>query len=384
VLDLLDRQLIRALQIDPRAPFSRIADVLGVSEQTVARRYRRLRADGYLRVLGLVSPRAAGATEWLVRIGCRPGGARRLADALARREDVSWVTLSSGGTEIVCLVRSLSQQQSDELLLQRLPATSQVLSLATHAVLHRFAGQHSDWSGYGDQLTAAQVSQLVGPASAGAAGPGEPARPGEPPGPGEPARPGEPPGPGEPARPGEPAGPGERGSARAAGPGVLQPSDGLLLAALALDGRMSYAALAQQAGWTEGRVIRRVETLRDTGILYFDVDLAIGLMGFAATAYLWLIVEPARLAAIGDEISRHAEVPFAAAITGSANLITSVVCRDSEALYEYVTTRISAAAGVRQLEISPVLSRVKQAGSLMDGLHLATPGTAPRGARPLP
>ena len=49
VLDHLDRQIVRALQIDPRAPFSRIAEVLGVSEQTVARRYRRLRGDGYLR-----------------------------------------------------------------------------------------------------------------------------------------------------------------------------------------------------------------------------------------------------------------------------------------------------------------------------------------------
>ncbi len=142
--------------------------MLGVSEQTVARRYRRLRGDGYLRVLGLVSPQAVGATEWLVRIGCRPGGGRRLADALARRDDVSWVTLSSGGSEIVCLVRSLSQQQSDELLLQRLPATSQVLSLATHAMLHRFAGRESDWAGYGDQLTAGQVSQLFARASAAA------------------------------------------------------------------------------------------------------------------------------------------------------------------------------------------------------------------------
>ena len=354
VLDLLDRQLTRALQLDPRAAFSHVADVLGVSEQTVARRYRRLRTDGYLRVLGLVSPRALGTAEWLVRIGCRPGGARRLADALARREDVSWVTLSSGGTEIVCLIRSLSQQQSDELLLQRLPATSQVLSLATHAVLHRFAGQDSDWSGYDDQLTEAQVSHLAGPRQAGG------------------------------ARVAGPSGPaGGAGPARPAGPSPLQPSDGPLLAALALDGRMSYAALAQQAGWTEGRAIRRMEALREDGILYFDVDLAIGLMGFAATAYLWLIVEPARLATAGDEISRHPEVPFTAAITGSASLICSVVCRDSEALYEYVTTKVSAVAGVRQLEISPVLSRVKQAGSLMDGQHLATPGASPRSAQPV-
>ncbi len=367
VLDQLDRQLVRALQLDPRAPFSRIADVLDVSEQTVARRYRRLRADGYLRVLGLVNPSAVGATEWLVKIGCRPGGARRLADALARREDVSWVTLSSGGSEIVCLVRSLSQQQSDELLLQRLPATSQVLSLATSAVMHRFAGQESDWAGYGDQLTGAQVSQLTapGPATHGPAGPA--------PGPGAPvpAAPGPavaaPAGPAA-ARPGQPGDP-----ARAPGPGLLQPPDGPLLAALALDGRMSYAALAHQAGWTEGRVIRRVEALREAGILYFDVDLAVGLLGFRATAYLWLIVEPARLTAVGEEISRHAEVPFAAAITGASNLVTSVVCRDFEALYQYVTTRISAVAGVRQLEISPVLSRLKQAGALMEGQHLATP-----------
>ena len=313
MLDQLDRQVVRALQLDPRAPFSLIAEVLGVSEQTVARRYRKLRGDGYLRVMGLVSPRGLGVTEWLLRIGCRPGGARRLADALARREDVSWVTLSSGGSEIVCVVRSLSEQQSDELLLQRLPATSQVLSLATHAVLHRFAGREADWAGYVGDLTDAQATRLAAPPPAGPTPP--------------------------------PAG--------RADPDLLQPSDAPLLAALALDGRTSYAALAKQASWTEGRVIRRVEALREAGILYFDVDLA-------------------------------TEVPFAAAITGSANLVTSVVCRDSEALYEYVTTKISAAAGVRQLEISPVLSRIKQAGSLMDGLRLATPGAGARATHPPP
>src|SRR3954447_5816865 len=39
--DELDRRLVHALQIDGRAPFSAIADVLGVSDRTVARRYAR-------------------------------------------------------------------------------------------------------------------------------------------------------------------------------------------------------------------------------------------------------------------------------------------------------------------------------------------------------
>ena len=55
------------------------------------------------------------------------------------------------------------------------------------------------------------------------------------------------------------------------------------------------------------------------------------------------------------------------AITGACNLIAAVICRDTEALHRYVTTRIGAAPGVRQLEISPILRRVKQAGTWMDG-----------------
>ncbi|WP_220448360.1 AsnC family protein [Nonomuraea diastatica] len=39
-----------------RAPFSRISEVLGVSDQTVARRYTRLRSSGALRVRGLTNP----------------------------------------------------------------------------------------------------------------------------------------------------------------------------------------------------------------------------------------------------------------------------------------------------------------------------------------
>ncbi len=94
--DDLEREIIQALQIDPRAGFSRIAEVLGVSEQTVARRYRRLRGEGLLRVIGLVDPRSVGQSEWIVRVSCRPGGVGRLAEALARRDDVSWVTLTRG------------------------------------------------------------------------------------------------------------------------------------------------------------------------------------------------------------------------------------------------------------------------------------------------
>jgi DNA-binding Lrp family transcriptional regulator len=337
VTDGLDRQIIYALQLSPRLAFTRIAEVLAVSEQTVARRYRRLRGDGILRIVGLVDPRSLGQSDWLVRVGCRPGGVGRLADALARRPDVSWVTVGAGGSEILCSVRSRSTRQRDDLL-QRLPNTSQVLTLAAHEVMHRFVGSDAtDWTGYGPQLSPEQVSALLPPAT-----------------------------PAVPAIPGGPRQPAATGAAV-----TLQDTDGPLLDALARDGRASYASLAADTGWSQGVVARRVEALSAAGILYFDIDLATQLMGFPAEAYLWLTVEPAELAAAGELLAGHPEVPFASAITGPANIVAAVVCRDTGALYRYVTTRVGAITGVRQLEISPMLRRVKRAGTLVEGQRLA-------------
>src|SRR5215472_12734467 len=204
-LDTLDLKIIQSLQVGPRLPFARVAEVLGVSEQTVARRYRRLRGSGIMRVVAMVNPRRLGQSDWFVRVGCRPGSATRLAEALARRDDVSWVTISAGGSELVCSVRSLTSRQRDDLL-QRLPAAGQVLTLTAHEIMYRFAGGIAqDWTGYGGPLDKSQIAALTPPPVP------------------------------------EPD-----------GPVTLTPGDGKLLAALGRDGRASYATLAAETGWTQG------------------------------------------------------------------------------------------------------------------------------------
>ena len=324
-LDPLSHQIIHALQIDGRASFNRIATVLDVSEQTVARRYRRMRADGIIRVVGLLDPARLGQTVSTVRIQCRPGTAAKLADALAQRADVAWVSLTSGGTEIVCSVRSITVERRDELLLQRLPSTSAVLGVSAHTMLHRFLGMRGDdWVGHGSLLTREQVRQM-----------------------------------GAPSLSGEPA--------------ELVDDDRRLLDALARDGRASYATLARATRWTENRVARRLATLRASGAVFFDVDLAVQLLGFHTMAHLWLSAAPRDLAGVGETIARHPESGGVSAVTGTANLWVSVVCRDSDDLYRYITERIGAIRGVRQLEISPVLRQVKQAGSILFGGRLADP-----------
>ena len=59
MLDAIDRQIVHIMTIEPRASFRTIAEVTGISDQTAARRYRKLSESAGLRVLGVVNgPRA--------------------------------------------------------------------------------------------------------------------------------------------------------------------------------------------------------------------------------------------------------------------------------------------------------------------------------------
>ena len=60
MLDAIDRQIVHILTVEPRASFRTVADVAGISDQTAARRYRRLSESAGLRVLGVLDESRLG------------------------------------------------------------------------------------------------------------------------------------------------------------------------------------------------------------------------------------------------------------------------------------------------------------------------------------
>jgi DNA-binding Lrp family transcriptional regulator len=137
--------------------------------------------------------------------------------------------------------------------------------------------------------------------------------------------------------------------------------DDALFGALAADGRAPYADLAAATGWSETTVRRRVDQLRDTGALYFDLELDMPTYGFRSTVWMWLSVPPSHLAAVGDALAKFPEVAYAMATTGPANLAACAVCRTQEELYEFLTDKVGALAGVERVETAPIIRTVKQA-----------------------
>ncbi len=313
VLDSLDLKLLQALQLDGRAPFNRIAEALGVSDHTIARRFRRLRDTVRLRVLGITDGSRLGRDTWIVRLRCTPDIAPQLADALARRPDTAYLGLISGGTEVMCGMKPRSRQERDELLFGRLPRSPSVISVSAHCVLRHF---------YGGPLSLPSKIDALGPEEAAA------------------------------LRPSSVDGAGT--------PVTLDQADETLLAVLRRDGRAPLTELQAATGLSEGVVRRRLDRLRSTGVLYMDVQFDHEPLGRTVEAMLWLTVAPAALAAVGSALAGHGEVRFAAATTGQANVVAATLHRDTAELYTYLSDRIGALEGVQSIETALILRQVKE------------------------
>ncbi|MFF1356763.1 Lrp/AsnC family transcriptional regulator [Streptomyces sp. NPDC058297] len=310
--DDLDLKLLQALEVDGRAPFSRIAAVLGVSDQTVARRYRKLVAEGGLRVVGLQDSLRLGRDHWMLRLRCAPEGAEAIATALARRPDTTWIGLTSGGTEVVCMIVPRTQGDHDDLLLGKLPRTPHIVEIRALQMLHRFFGGPAGWLVKHGPLTADQVAAL-GP-------------------------------------PPQPTG----------DPVPITPDDAPLTAVLKRDGRAGYPELQRATGRSESAVKRRLDQLIASGSLYIDIEYDSARLGYTNAAVLWITAAPASLDTVGRALAEHREIAYAAATAGPSNLVVTAVTRDTADLYAYISGKLGRLEGVQHVETSPFMRRVKQ------------------------
>ncbi|MFI6779411.1 Lrp/AsnC family transcriptional regulator [Nocardia sp. NPDC050412] len=315
-MDTVERGLIHALQLDGRASFRTIAEVLDVSENTVARRYRQLRNTHGLRVIGLVNGQRLGYVQWTIRLRCTPEAAGSVAKALAARDDTSFVYLLSAGTEVSCTVQTRSSEEQEALLLHKLPRTSRIVAMSAHLLLRGFV-LPDGWRGLA-ALTPDQVDHLRS----------------------------------------APIDPED-------GPLHLDEGDKSLLRALNHDGRTSYSDLATATQWAEAKVRRRMAALRRNGILQFQLDIPSAALGFRTEARLWIAAQPAATVSVGEALARHREVSFAAVTTGATNLVAAVNCRDPRDLGRYLTERIAEVSGIATLETAPIIRTLKRAGSLL-------------------
>ncbi|MFI6901773.1 Lrp/AsnC family transcriptional regulator [Nonomuraea sp. NPDC050394] len=315
-LDDLDRAIVCALQVDARATWGRLADVLGTSERTIARRLHRLTVPGILRIVGVASPYFAGyATPLIVRARCAAGAVPSVLGNLARRNDTLWVDLLVGGLDICFVTFAGSRESRNAFLFKELPGIDHLADVSVYTMLHNFSDAEV-W--HGGHLTDEQYAALRAGLPQGEPPPGR----------------------------------------------DLSADERALLSVLARDGRASYGELGSAIHASESTARRRFLGLVEERAVGFHAEIELSLLGFHAEVMLWISVRPAALDRVGRALAAQPNVRFAAATTGPVNLVASVCARDLPQLYDFLVGVVGGLPEVDRIETTPIVRTVKRSGVL--------------------
>jgi DNA-binding Lrp family transcriptional regulator len=282
----------------------------------VRRRLHALGADGTVRVVisPVARPRNGGSAGALfLRIRVLRGKLDTIVAALAAREDIPFIDVSTAGDEIFAVART-EPGSRDPLVFRQLPSTQAVTSLESATVLHVFR-LTSEWRH--DVLTASERAALSPPDPA--VGPN--------------------------------GSPGPYGI-------DTDPLEQSLIDALTPDARLPAAALAVSTGHPETTVRRRVAQLAAQGRLITQVLVDAGRLGLPIEAKLLLHVAPDHLATAGQALAGHPSVHGAFATSGPSNLHAAAYFPDLNALYGFLS-RDLVGLGITHVETA-IVSRAVQ------------------------
>ncbi|MGG2464345.1 Lrp/AsnC family transcriptional regulator [Streptomyces sp. RGM 3693] len=277
----LDLALVNALQLRPRASWTELAPLLGVTAGTLARRWERLAGAGLAWVY------AAPGREFtrnrctaFVLLRCRPQERSRLLTDLGALPEVVTIELTGPGSADLLLdvlapdLPSLTRFLHEKL--DRLPGIVSVSCLFATSLYV----EGSRW-----RLRSLDPAQLT--ALGGAAAAWEPAR-----------------------------------------TLALDPVDRSLLDELVRDGRLGLAELAERTATSPATVRRRLRRLTESAVLTFRCDVASALAGRPVPVSLLGQVPARDIGTVHRTLAALPECRLVAAVTGPANIFATLWVHD--------------------------------------------------------
>jgi DNA-binding Lrp family transcriptional regulator len=136
-LDDVDRRIVAELLADGRISVNELATRVGVSRATAYSRLDRLRSDGVITgFTAVVDPAKVGhGVAALILVNVEQNQWRRARDELLRLPGVEYLAFTSGGFDMVALVRVESIEALRDVVLDRLHGATHVRSTQTVFVL---------------------------------------------------------------------------------------------------------------------------------------------------------------------------------------------------------------------------------------------------------
>ncbi len=318
-LDEDDLALVEALQRDPRAPWTEVAEVVGTGPVTASRRWERLRSTGSAWVTGTPGPGTWDAQCLAyVDVTCVPSARTQVAAELAGDAHALSVDITAGSSDLLVTVATMDLRTLGRYLLERLDRVPGVTATRTR-IATRLYTEGSLWR----LGVLPSVRPVHGPL------------------------------------------PFSRTT-------MLDAVDRDLLVALGADGRASYAALAEVTGTSQPTARRRVERLVSSGAVLLRTEVAAPLAGWPVSVVLWADAPAGKLDDVATALGRLRQVRLCATLASTPSLVLVAWLASLDEVHRFEQALVRGVPDVEVLDRLVVLRAVKRMGHLLDEHGCAT------------
>ncbi len=142
-IDSMDEKLVRLLGQDARQNSETLAKQLNLSSATVRRKLRELIHSDALHIVGLVDPNRFGfPLAVVIALDVARDKLDSALEALAKRPEIRWVSISTGRFDIIALARFPSTESLSEFVIKELTHMEGVRDSETFICLNVKKGRY--------------------------------------------------------------------------------------------------------------------------------------------------------------------------------------------------------------------------------------------------
>ena len=321
VLDATDARIVAALHVDGRAPWRRIAQVLQLPERTVTRRGNQLLEKRLVSGHGLTDPHRIQRREpFIVQTHCAPGTAWGVALALSKWQETVVTHLTSGSADCFADMWSPTNQVTN-LLGHELGTIPGLTSFSVSPILRYLKTVHEWQPG---ALQPEEIDELR-------------------------------------------AIPALDEWPKFSNPVTLDKQGEYILEALADDGRRPFDDVARRSGVSEQTVGRRVDQMRQNGLLVIRALADPAILGFPVGALIRIAATPKRFDSVVRSIRVNPYVRYAAVVMGDYQVVAEIRVRSKSDLYDQIYNS-EWFDNASRTDTSLIVSTLKQSGVLSEQL----------------
>jgi DNA-binding Lrp family transcriptional regulator len=327
-----DARLIDAMQLAPRASWAALGQVLGVSAATAARRWQRLADEGVAWVtagpgVAVSNARCLAYAE----VVCQPDTRFSVASRLARDPPAVTVEITTGNTDLLVTVSAVDLQTMSHYLLDHLAKVPGVVRTRARIVT-RLYSEGSSWRLH--VLPDKAVSELRKLTRTKRGGPTA-----------------------------------ENGNGAVSG--EMSQSTEAILTHLLVDGRASYAELAERGGISPATARRRVKELVQSKVVILRTDVSALNVGWPVETYMWADVPVDTLVSSAKQLGAMPQTRLVATVAASESIAYCSWLRTAEEIHRLELEIASQLPRLRVVDRLVVLRAVKRSGRLLDSAGCA-------------